>query len=434
MTRGSVRRRAFGIGIIALALVTFAPRATAQTVAISGGKVFPMSDPQIEHGTVLMRDGKIIAVGANVQVPADAERVDASGKWVTPGLVNSATQVGLIEVEFGGPPRETSANGPDSIAAAFTAWAGVNPRSVVIPPTRDDGITTVGVLPMGGLIAGQAAFVDLVDGSIGDMVISAPAAMVGEIGDASQAGTSARGQLVVKLRALLEDTRAYERRRAEFERAQTRPFIANRLDLEAMIPVVQGRLPMIIYADRASDIESALDLAREYKLKLVIAGGAEAWMVANRLATARVPVMVGAMNNIPSSFAALGTRQENAGLLRKEGVSVILIGNAGGGDEEAFNARNIRYEAGNAVAYGMTWDDALRAITLTPAEVFGFADRVGSLRAGAEANVVVWSGDPFEFSTRAEQVFIRGKKVTDESRQDMLIERYKSLPRTYSAP
>jgi imidazolonepropionase-like amidohydrolase len=419
---------------VALALGPFAAQGAAQTVAITGGKVFPVSGPPIERGTVLMRDGKVVAVGASVQVPSDAERVDATGKWVTPGLVNSVTQVGLVEIEFGGPPRETSANGADSIAAAFTAWTGINPRSVIIPPTRDDGVTTVGVLPVGGLIAGQAAFLDLVDGSTHDMLIRAPAAMVGEIGDANQAGTSARGQLLVKLRTLLEDTKAYERRRSDFERAQTRPFIVNRLDLEATIPVVEGRLPMILYADRASDIESALDLAREYKLKLVIAGGAEAWMVADKLASARVPVMVGAMNNIPSSFASLGTRQENAGLLRKAGVSVILIGNAGGGDEEAFNARNIRYEAGNAVAYGMSWDDALRAITLTPAEVFGFADRVGSLRAGAEANVVVWSGDPFEFSTRAAQVFVRGRKVTDESRQDMLIQRYKTLPPSYSAP
>jgi imidazolonepropionase-like amidohydrolase len=120
--------------------------------------------------------------------------------------------------------------------------------------------------------------------------------------------------------------------------------------------------------------------------------------------------------------------------LRKAGVSVILIGNAGGGDEETFNARNIRYEAGNAVAYGMSWDDALRAITLTPAEVFGIADRVGSLRAGTEANVVVWTGDPFEFSTRPEQVFVRGRRVIDESRQDMLIQRYKTLPPSYSTP
>jgi imidazolonepropionase-like amidohydrolase len=140
------------------------------------------------------------------------------------------------------------------------------------------------------------------------------------------------------------------------------------------------------------------------------------------------------MNNIPAGFAALGQRQENAALLRKAGVSVALIGNAGGGDEEAFNVRNLRQEAGNAVSYGMTWDDALRAVTLAPAEFFGAADRVGSLQPGREGNVVVWSGDPFEFTTRAEHVFVRGVEYHDKTRQDMLIERYRNLPPTHNSP
>jgi imidazolonepropionase-like amidohydrolase len=161
---------------------------------------------------------------------------------------------------------------------------------------------------------------------------------------------------------------------------------------------------------------------------MIIGGGAEAWMVADELAAAKVGVLTGAMNNIPRNFNMLGSRQENAALLRAKGVEVALIGNAGGGDEEQFNVRNIRYEAGNAVAYGMKWDDALRAITLTPAELFGVGDRLGSLQAGRDANVVVWSGDPFEFATRAEHVFVRGKEYHDVSRQDLLMQRYKQLP------
>jgi imidazolonepropionase-like amidohydrolase len=153
--------------------------------------------------------------------------------------------------------------------------------------------------------------------------------------------------------------------------------------------------------------------------------------VADRLAAAKVPVITGAMNNIPMSFAELGAEQENAGKLARAGVSVALIGNAGGGDEEAFNVRNVRFEAGNAVAYGMKWDDALRAITLTPAEMFGVAARVGSLQPGKDGDVVVWSGDPFEFATQPEQVFIRGKEVDAPSRQDMLEQRYKKLPPDY---
>jgi imidazolonepropionase-like amidohydrolase len=258
--------------------------------------------------------------------------------------------------------------------------------------------------------------------------------MVAQIGDASAGGLRARGELIVKLRELLDDTKFFQTHRTAFDRAESRDFAASRLDLEAMIPVIEGRLPLLITADRASDIDAALRLAREFKLRIMIAGGAEAWMMADRLAAQRVPVLTGAMNNIPGGFAALGQRQENAGLLRKAGVQVALIGNAGGGDEEAFNVRNIKQEAGNAVAYGMTWDDALRAVTLTPAEVFGVADRVGSLQPGREGNVVVWSGDPFEFATRVEHVFVRGREYNDKTRQDLLMQRYKTLPSTYNQP
>ena len=177
-----------------------------------------------------------------------------------------------------------------------------------------------------------------------------------------------------------------------------------------------------------------MTLAKDYGFRMILAGGAEAWMVADKLAAARIPVLTGAMNNIPESFASLGQRQENAGLLSKAGVQVSVIGNAGGGDEEAFNVRNVRFEAGNAVAYGMDWDSALRSITLTPAETFGVADRVGSLAPGRSADVVIWSGDPLEFATQPERVFIAGREVTQPSRQDLLEDRYKTLPPNYRQP
>jgi imidazolonepropionase-like amidohydrolase len=169
-------------------------------------------------------------------------------------------------------------------------------------------------------------------------------------------------------------------------------------------------------------------------MKLIIAGGAEAWEIADKLAAAKTPVLTGAMNNIPETFATLGQRQENAGILSKAGVPVVVVGNAGGGDEEAFNVRNLRFEAGNAVAYGMDWNTALRSITLTPAETFGVADRVGSLAPGKIADVVIWSGDPLEFASQPERVFIRGQQVTQPSRQDLLEQRYRTLPPSYRAP
>lgn len=420
------------LGAAALSLAVCLP-VMGQTIAITGGRVFPVTGPPIDGGTVIITNGRITSVGANVAIPADAQRVDATGKWVTPGFINASTQLGVIEVSQVNSTRDMSARGKDNIAAAFTVWEGLNPNSVMLAPARNEGITTIVVIPAGGLVSGQAALLNVVPGTTTDMIIKAPVAMVAEIGDANSAGVSSRGELIVKLRELLEDTRFFQARRAAYERAETRDFAASRLDLQAMIPVIEGTLPLIIAVDRASDIDAALRLAREYNLKIIIGGGAEAWMLADRLAAARVPVLTGAMNNIPGGFAALGQRQENAALLRRAGVNVALIGN-GPGDPEAFNVRNLKQEAGNAVAYGMTWDDALRAVTLGPAEVFGVSNRLGSLQAGRDGNVVIWSGDPFELSTRAERVFIRGREYLEMTRQDMLTERYKRLPNSHNNP
>src|SRR5438270_427571 len=419
---------------IALSFALAANGASGQTIAISGGKVYPVSGPAIENGTVIITNGKITAVGANVPVPAGAQRIDATGKIVTPGFVNSSTQLGVQEVALVNDTRDMSARGKDNIAAAFTVWEGLNPNSVMMAPARKEGVTSFVVIPTGGLIAGQAALVDVVPGTTTDMIIRAPVAMVAEVGDPQSAGLNSRGELIVKLREVLEDTRYFQSHRDAFDRAQTRPFAASRLDLQALIPVIEGRLSLLVTVDREADIDAAMRLARDYNVKLMIRSGAEAWMMADKLAAAHIPVLTGAENNIPAGFAALGQRQENAGLLRKAGVQVALIGNAGGGDEEAFNVRNLKQEAGNAVSYGMTWDDALRAVTLAPAEFFGAADRLGSLRPGREGNVVVWSGDPFEFTTRAEHVFVRGHEYNEKTRQDLLIERYRNMPGSHNTP
>jgi imidazolonepropionase-like amidohydrolase len=420
---------------IAFALTAMlAMPAAAQTIAITGGKVYPVSGPPIENGTVIITNGKIAAVGANVPIPVGAQRIDATGKIVTPGFVDASTQLGVQEVAAVNDTRDMSARGKDNIAAAFTVWEGLNPNSVLLAPARKEGITSFVVIPTGGLVSGQAALVDVVPGTTTEMIIKKPVAMIAEIGDPQSAGVASRGELIVKLRELLEDTKFFQAHRDAFDRAQTRPFSASRLDLQAMIPVIEGKLPLLVSVDRASDIDAAMRLAHDYNVKLMIGSGAEAWMMADKLAAARIPVLTGAMNNIPAGFAALGQRQENAGLLRKAGVQVALIGNAGGGDEEAFNVRNLKQEAGNAVSYGMTWDDALRAVTLAPAEFFGAADRVGSLRPGLEGNVVVWSGDPFEFTTRAEHVFVRGREYNEKTRQDLLIERYRTMPGTHNTP
>jgi imidazolonepropionase-like amidohydrolase len=421
-------------GAALLVLIGLPAVSRGQTIAITGGKVYPVSGPPIENGTVVISNGKITAVGGSgVAVPAGAQRINAAGKWVTPGLVNAATILGVQEIGFSGGYQDASAKGDRGIAASFRAWDGLNPANTILPAVRKDGLTTVAIVPGRGFVQGQAAVIDLVEGSAAQMVLRAPVAMVGDISNPQSADAAARGELIGKWRELLRDVKAYSLRKAQYDANQSRSLAARRIDLEALLPVVSGTMPLWLAADRASDIDAALALAKEFTLKIVILGGAEGWQVADRLAAARVPVMTGAMNNIPSSFSTLGQRQENAGLLRAAGVTVVLIGN-GAGDESGFNASNLRYEAGNAVAYGMRWDDALRSATLTAAEVLGVADKVGSLQTGRSGNVVIWSGDPFDFATRAEHVYVHGVEYTRPTREEELTNRYKTKPPTYRVP
>ena len=288
--------------------------------------------------------------------------------------------------------------------------------------------------PSGGMVAGTMALVDLLDATSAQaMLRKAPIGMVGDFGSPGSGETGARAEYWAKWRLLLDDVKAYQTRRAAYESGDSRELAAPKAELEALIPVVTGRLPLALAVDRSTDILAALAFAQEYGLRLWILGGAEAWMVAKGIAAARVPVFTGAMNNIPADFSQLGQRQENAALLRSAGVTVVLIGN-GPGDAASFNVRNIRQEAGNAVAYGLSWDEALRAITVTPAEVLGVADQVGAIAVGRVANVVIWSGDPFEFASVAEQVYVRGQTFATKSRQQLLTERYLTLPPAYRRP
>jgi len=396
----------------------------AQTIAITGGTAYPVSGPKIPNATVLVRDGRIAAVGTNVAVPSDATRIDATGKWVTPGLIDGGSQVGLVEINAVGGTREGSL-ASDTIAAAFNVAEGLNPASVLIPVTRIEGITTALAAPDGHLISGQAVLIDLDGATIEQMLVKSPVAVVARLNeDVKDEAGGSRAGIAQRLRRVLSDALEYGRRRADYTHAQMPPLAAPAADLEALLPVLRGELPLIAVANRKSDIETALRIAREYKLRLILAGAAEGWQVAKDIAAAGVPVLVEPMDNIPS-YDALGIRYENAGLLAKGGAKVVLM------ETDSHNARNLRQQAGNAIAYGLSWDDALRAVTLSPAEVFGMADRYGSLDPGKVANVVVWSGDPFEFTTGVEHVFIRGREIPLKSRQTELFERYKKLPPNY---
>lgn len=421
------------IAALTAASIALGSAARAQeTVAITGGTIYPVSGPKIANATIILSDGVITAIGTNVPIPANARRIDATGKWITPGLVSPVTSLGVVEIGAVRDTRDANARGTNNVAASFRVWDSFNPASTGLAVTRQDGgVTTVGVMPSGGMVAGLGAVFDLREGATADgMLRKAPVAMVATLDNAAAAGAGARAEALAKMRTLFRDAREFNLGRARYDAAAMHELSATRADLDAMQLVLKGTIPLVLAVDRASEILNAIALGKEFGIRIVITGGAEAWMVASQLAAAKVPVMTGAENNIPTSFAELGQRQENLGLLRAAGVTVAIVGNGAGG-EEGFNVRNLRYEAGNAVAYGMSWDDALKAITLAPAEILGIADRVGSLAIGKAANVVIWSGDPFEYATQPERVFVGGKDTHVMTRQDQLTARYRTLPVKY---
>lgn len=401
--------------------------AAAQTIAIEGGTVHTMTGAPIQNGTVLIRDGRIVAVGQDVAVPAGARRIDARGKIVTPGLFDSGTNIGLVEI---GAVAETNdfrigAEEDDLVAAAFNVADGLNPNSIVIPITRTAGVTTAVSRPQGGLIAGQGVVVDLLGRDQDAMLVRTPVAMWGNLGESARGAIKgARGSTTLRLREILEDARSYGRSRQAFERGQTREYAVSRADLEALQPVLAGRLPLVLEAHRASDIETALRLSREYGFRLIIQGGTEAWMVADDLARARVPVIVKVLQNLPESFEKLGATYENAARLRRAGIQVAVT------TGETFKSFNLRQEAGNAVAYGLPHEEALRAITLYPAQIWGLDRDYGSLAPGKVANVVVWGGDPLELLTPVQNVIIRGQEVPMRNRETELRDRYMRLDET----
>lgn len=411
------------IAVAAGAALSAAP-AGAQTIAIEGGRVHTMAGAPIDGATILIRDGRIIEVGRGVSVPAGAQRIDARGKVVTPGLFESNTNLTLVEVGAVQGTRDFSmeqgeGEDADFVSAAFNVADGINPNSIVIPVTRIGGVTTAVTRPEGGLISGQGAVVDLAGEAVRDLVARNPVGMFATLGERSQrAGGGARAGATLRLRQVLDDARFYMRNRAAFNRGESRALAASRLDLEAMVPVLEGAIPLVIEAHRASDIRTALSIAEEYEIRLVLMGATEGWMLASEIARAGVPVIVKVLQNLPESFERLGARYDNAALLREAGVTVAIT------SSDTHNARNIKQEAGNAVAYGLPYDEALRAITVVPAQIWGVADTHGTLEAGKVANVVVWDGDPLELLTSVEAVVVEGRQVPLISRQTELRDRY----------
>jgi imidazolonepropionase-like amidohydrolase len=410
------------IVLFVLAALLCAGPSAAQTIAITNGEVHPVSAPVISGGTVLVVDGVITAVGRDVPIPPGAEIVDAAGKVVTPGFFDSSTRLGVVEIgSYQGTSDGSSAN--DRMTAAFNVAEGINPNSTLFPVARVEGTTRAVVAPSPGasLIAGTSALINLGEGPLSRMLEKSPLAMyavLGESGANYEGG--ARPLALLRLREIFEDARDFAQNRDAFEAGNRRDYSLSRLDLEALAPVVSGELPLVLQVDRASDILTALELKEELGLELVLNGVGEGWMVADEIAASGVPVMTHAISNIPS-MEALGAAFENVSRMHEAGVRLILS------SFDAHNTRNLKQEAGFAVSYGLPYEEALRAVTLTPAQVWGVADRIGSLEPGKVGDVVIWSGDPFEVMSSAERVFIDGVEVSYETRQKALLEKYRTL-------
>ncbi len=443
--------RAIMMGALA-ALALALPVQAQETVAITGGRVLT-GEGIIENGTVVITNGRIASVGSGAP-PAGARVIDASGKVVAPGFV--AVDSGLAGTEVGSVSSTNDLrNASNTLSAAFDVSYGLDPWSFTLPVARLGGVTRAVVAPNHpggsgghvhehdtagageggyhdpGLFAGQAAVIHLGQGT--DILVQPRVAMVAPFGSAG-AGVAggARGAEYTLFKETLGEVRLYQQNRAAYQRAGLRDLMLSRADLEALIPVVEGDMPLIVTVHRAADIRQVLRLAREENIRLILDGAEEGWLVADEIAAANVPVLLDALANLPNDFERRAARMENAAALDAAGVVIAIKGTEG----STHRARETRYNAGNAVAHGLPYERAIAAITVNPARIFGMQDRFGALRAGAEGDVVVWSGDPLEPLSQAEAVFIRGVEQPLESRPLQLRDRYlpqqRTLPPAYS--
>lgn len=408
---------------MALCLALLMPAvALSQSVAIVGGKVSTAGPAgTLERATVLLKDGRIVAVGAAVAVPADAQVIDAAGAWVTPGLFDPWSMLGLSEVEWVQSPQDQSAaKGPDS--AAFEVAAGVNPDSMLLATARQRGITRAATFPQAAksIFGGFAALIDL--GNEDMPVFRDQAAAYVEMGaSGAQLAGGARGASEALIEQILVE--------AERQKGVAAAFSGlNANDMRVVGRMARGEVPMVVKAQRRSDILQLVALKRRHPhLRMTLLHGNEAWKVAAELAAADIPVILDSYDNLPMNFDQLASTQQAAARLSAAGVMVLIAPLSRSSASVPHNSRRLAQYAGNAVAHGLPWEQALKAITLYPARIYGVDGDLGSLESGKLADVVVWNGDPLELSSRPRLVLIAGKSVSLQTRQTLLRDRYRDL-------
>lgn len=388
----------------------------AGELAIVNGRVVTLDRAgTLEHGTVLIRDDRIVAVGADLDVPAGARVVDAQGRWVTPGLFDPLSHLGLVEVvAFAHANDAQHQDAPHG--AGLEVHHGLNPEATGLAAARAAGITRAAAFPatFSRMFAGHGALIATRDD--GRVLFKTHALQwlsLDDVGIRSVGGT--RGAAWTTLLDMLE--------RAAGRDAPAGPDLpGTRLDLEALRSVLSGEVPLAIKVERAADIRNVLALrTRHPRMRLLLVGASEGWKVADEIARAQVPVVVSALTSVPHTFEMLGATRENAGRLHAAGVRVSISPER---TPDLPTIGKIRQAAGVAVAHGLPWEQALRAISLNPAAAFGVDDRLGSIAPGKLADLVIWDGDPLELSSDPVQVFIEGREQSLGTRQAELRDRY----------
>jgi imidazolonepropionase-like amidohydrolase len=429
--------------ILAASLATPAWTQTAATTsyAIKGGKVFTLAGPAIENGTVLIRDGKIAAVGAGIAIPSDAQVIDATGLEVYPGMFDPVTQIGLNEVSAVSATVDVSELGdynPELVAAT-----AVNPASAHIPITRANGITEVIAAPgttgfdlqSGGLIAGQASAFNLAGWTMDEMQINRSVAMVINW-PSIQTRTFDFATFSIKEKPYADVKKEYDKsvntlgdwmdRARHYAQAKEKgsPALYERdLKLEALVPVVERKLPVLVVADEARDIRNAVDFCTRQNLRMILGSGAEAWKVKDLLKEKKIPVVLAPTNRLPEQEdTPYDKPYTEPSELFAAGIPIAFSSFG-----TAFSRRLPQY-AGTAVAYGLPHDEALKAVMLNAAQMFGLADQLGTLEPGKLANIIVTNGDPLELQTQVRYLFIKGQLTSTDNKHRELYEQYRKRP------
>ena len=404
-------------------------KAQDHPIALVGGTIHPVNGSDIANGTVVFDKGKIVALGPNVTIPADAEKIDVTGKHVYPGLIDANTAIGLTEIGEVRATNDRSEVGP--INPNAKVQVAVNPESELIPVARSNGVTLVLTTPSGGVISGTSALLYLDGWTWEDMTFKAPVGMhvnwpsmvprtAWWMQEPEEKQLENRDKALNDIRNAFADARAY----MTAKQAEATPGIPyHNFDSrwEAMIPVLEGKLPLIVNADQIQQIQAAVAFAEKEKVKLIIDGGYDAPLCADLLKRNSVPVIVDGTHYEPQRaddpYDNPFTLPER---LRQAGVTFCI---SGGGD--AANVRNLPYHAATAVAYGLPKEEGIKAITLYPAQILGLDDRVGSLESGKDATIIVTTGDPLEIPSQVTLEFIQGKKIDLSDKQKILYEKYK---------